>query len=258
VQYTAQGQGSLGSLIFRCYENGTLCTKPSNALNGKLPALAAGAGIALVTPKLNNLRTYYIGSDGSVLEAGYFPDRDRWDLPAPISNGAKAHIASPIGATIVNDEIWVFWFSDQKQLQYATSTYTSSTWSAGGCFPRFAGGPLLTACVHLAQNISATTPEELPRAIGIARSDTPDVTQVFYLDGIEMQQVQYSNNKWSIGDVGSSMPNSSISNGPIAVVGWNDTAVRVYYVVDNSIKEVASESGYGQWEIGTMPPDDYD
>ncbi|EXJ78351.1 hypothetical protein A1O3_09512 [Capronia epimyces CBS 606.96] len=207
-------------------------------MNTAIPAPPAGTGSALVTPELNMLRTYYIGSDGSVLQAGYTPQND-WTAPVAISNGAKAHLASPIGVTMVKDDIWLFWFSDQKQLQYTTSTYTESTWSA-------------------VQNISATIPKELPRSIGVARSDTPDVTQIFYLDGIEMQQAQYSNNGWSNSNLGSSTPNSSISNGPMAAVGWNDTAVRLYYVDDNAIVEVASESTYGTWELGTMDPDDYD
>lgn len=107
------------------------------------------------------------------------------------------------------------------------------------------------------QNVSATVPSELPRALGVTRSDTPDVTQVFFLDGVVMRQVQYSNGKWAGGDLGSSMPKSGISNGPMAVVGWNATAVRMYFVVDNKIREVASEDVYGQWQSGTMTPDNY-
>lgn len=44
----------------------------------------------------------------------------------------------------------------------------------------------------------------------------------------------------------------------MGAVGWNATAVRLYYVVEDSIREVASESVYGQWLIGSMAPDDYD
>ncbi|KEF55355.1 uncharacterized protein A1O9_08105 [Exophiala aquamarina CBS 119918] len=237
IQYTAEGQSSLGSLNFRCYENGTLCTEPLNGLNSAIPAPIVGAGVALVTPELNHLRSYYIGSDGLVLEAKYTPEPG-WVSPIPISNGAKAHIASPLGVTMVKDEIWLFWFSNQKQLQYATSTYTGSTWS-------------------VVQNISATIPEELPRSIGVVRSDAPDVTQVFYLDGTEMQQVQYSNNVWSISALGSSMPSSSISNGPLGAAGWDNTATRLYFVIDGSIQSVASESVYGQWQLGTKPLDYY-
>lgn len=169
-----------------------------------------------MTTELNNLRTYYVGNDGSILEAGYTPNTG-WTSSKAISSSAKAHLASPIGVTLVNDEIWLFWFSDKKQLQYATSTYTGSTWSVGGYFsPSFCRAPVANPHQSV-QNISATVPKELPRSIGVTRSDGPDVTQVFYIDGIEMQQVQYSNNKWSIGDLGSSVGNSSISNGPMAL-----------------------------------------
>ncbi|KAK5052061.1 hypothetical protein LTR84_002865 [Exophiala bonariae] len=239
IHYTPSGgTGGMGSLIFGCYENGTLCTEPSNELNSVVPAVSVGKGIAFVTPEPYYLREFYIGSDGSVLGAGYNPTYG-WSAPKAISSDAKAHVASPIGVVMVHDEIWLFWFSAQKQLQFATSAYTGSTWS-------------------VAQNITAPIPKELPRFLRAVRSDTPDVTQLYYLDGTEMQQVQYSNNRWSIGDFGSSMYNSSISNGPLGAVGWNATAVRLYYVVEGGIREVASESVYGQWLIGGMAADDYD
>jgi len=98
---------------------------------------------------------------------------------------------------------------------------------------------------------------ELPRSFGIPRSETPDVTQVFFLDGVVMQQSQYSNNKWSSGTLGPSMPKSSVSNGPLSAVGWNSTAVRLYYVINGEIREVASEAALGQWSVGSMTPDEY-
>ncbi|KAK0618948.1 hypothetical protein B0T14DRAFT_554367 [Immersiella caudata] len=262
VHYAAAGQSGVAGLVYRCYENGTVCTNPTNGINKAVPAPPAGVGYALVTPALNNLRSYSVGRDGSIQEAAYTPTLDQWTLPVAISNGAKAHVASPLAATMVQDDIWLFWFSDHKRLQFATSTYTGSTWSAGMFIfihlldPAWPSLTFLTR-IPIVGNISAAVPTELPRSLGVTRSDTPDATQVFFLDGLVMQQSQYSNNKWSSGTLGPSMPNSSISNGPLGAVGWNSTAVRLYYVVNGKIREVASEAVYGQWRVGTMTPDQY-
>jgi hypothetical protein len=115
-------------------------------------------------------------------------------------------------------------------------------------------GSILTRA--LVQNISANVPSELPRSIGVVHSDTPDESQIFYFDGIEMQQVQYSNSKWSVGNLASSLKASSISNGPMGAVGWNETEVRLYYVIDGSITEEAQEVEYSEWQLG-LPMDDY-
>jgi hypothetical protein len=62
------------------------------------------------------------------------------------------------------------------------------------------------------------------------------------------------------GDVGSSIPDASISNGPMGVVGWNDTGIRMYYPVgqDRTIKELIAEGGNGVWKVGGAVDDGYD
>ena len=78
------------------------------------------------------------------------------------------------------------------------------------------------------------------------------------MNGNRVQQVQWSNGRWSIGDLGSSIPESSILNGPLGVTGWNATAVRLYYVIDGKITELAYEDSYTAWASRTMDADDYD
>jgi hypothetical protein len=180
---------------------------------------------------------YIVTEVGQVEEARYASST--WLAPGPISSRARAHPASPLAAVMVHDEIWLFWFDQQKRLQYLTSTYTTSTWSA-------------------VQNITeAPVPAELPRSLVVGRSDDPDATQVYYLDGTEMKQVQLTNNRWSSRDLGSSIPEWSVENGPLGAAGWNATAMRLYYLVDGEIREVAAEDVYGQWQVGTMVPDSY-
>ena len=78
------------------------------------------------------------------------------------------------------------------------------------------------------------------------------------MKGKKVQQVQWSNGRWSIGDLGAFIPDSSISNGPLGVTGWNATAVRLYYFIDGKITELAYESSYTAWASKTMAADDYD
>jgi hypothetical protein len=98
----------------------------------------------------------------------------------------------------------------------------------------------------------ALIPTELPRSLAVARSDSPDVVQVFLFSDSSLQQVQFTNGKWSISDLGSSIANSSIADGPIGGVGWNSTAVRLYYLVDGDITEMESENLYGKWTTGSI------
>lgn len=120
----------MGNIIFQWNATGLVHNEIINELNSMVPALSAGKGIALLTPELNHLREFYIGDDGSVLGADYSPTKG-WSSPKAINSDAKAHLASPIGVIMVGDEIWLFWFSDQKQLRFATSVYTALTWSGG-------------------------------------------------------------------------------------------------------------------------------
>lgn len=133
MNYAAVGQSGIAELRYRCYENGTSCTNmnATNIIVKAIPAPAPGAGYTLIAPELNNLRAYSVSRDGLVQEAVYTPALDQWTSPVPISNGARAHVASPLGATIIQDDIWLFWFSETKQLQFATSQYTGTAWSEG-------------------------------------------------------------------------------------------------------------------------------
>jgi len=49
-----------------------------------------------------------------------------------------------------------------------------------------------------------------------------------------------------------------MGNGPLGVVRWNRTAVRMYSLVEGAIRELFAESVYGKSTVGTMEPDDYD
>ena len=111
--------------------------------------------------------------------------------------------------------------------------------------------------MSLAQNVSDHVPQELPRAINVARSLSPDVTQVFYLDGKDMQQSQYQNNRWSQGSVGSSFPSPDVSNAPLGAVGDNSTTVNMYFVVNGAIHEVSSSTTSDQWSVNDYTVGDY-
>jgi hypothetical protein len=84
------------------------------------------------------------------------------------------------------------------------------------------------------------------------------IVQVFFFDGTAMQRVQFTNGQWTAGDVSSSMPEASISNGPMGVVGLNDTAVRMYYLsTGRKIVEVLPD-GTSVWKVGATWSDEYD
>lgn len=61
------------------------------------------------------------------------------------------------------------------------------------------------------------------------------------------------------------MPDSLAPNGPLAAVGWNGPATRLYFLVDDNdndsfdsrLREVAGESLDGEWVMGAMPGDVY-
>lgn len=244
----------------------------------------AGAGIATVRLQPYYERLYYIGSDRSLQESSWTPDTQSWSTPGPIGTTAKPHLASPIGVTMVGDEIWLFWFTDDKQLQYATSTYTASTWSAGEfCLcPSFQHSrvcrgrsfvtnlafPITRGRVSV-QNISAgAIPGQLPRSLSVAHSRTSNITQIFYLDGVEMRQVYYSNDQWSVSDSAASCPKSRVDNGPLGVVGYGAGAgAKLYYLIDqgngdsddnSTIREVETDDDLDTgWRISTLVNQDY-
>ena len=108
------------------------------------------------------------------------------------------------------------------------------------------------------QNITASIPSELPRALSIATSIDPLVVQLFYFSGTALQQVQYTNNKWSIGLLDSSVPQASTQNGPVGAVGWDKTAVRLYYLIDGKIKQVMGERINAGWVLSTDVGLEYD
>jgi len=131
VHYSAKGQSQLAGVSFRCNANGTGCSSEiSGNVEGSF-SLAPGAGSCLISPALNVLRQYTVDSNGLVNEGMYDPDIGRWRAPKPIATEAKAHKASPIVADMVNGEIWLFWFDEQKRLQTSTSVWTSATWTQG-------------------------------------------------------------------------------------------------------------------------------
>lgn len=91
----------------------------------------AGAGIATIRVSTDYERLYYVDSDRSIQESIFNVSTQFWSTPASVGATVRPHLASPVGVTMVGDEIWLFWFTDDKQLQYSTSVNTSSTWSAG-------------------------------------------------------------------------------------------------------------------------------
>lgn len=116
-----------------------------------------------------------------------------------------------------------------------------------------------------AQNISTgTIPGELPRSLGVAHTKTSNITQIFYLDGVEMRQMQYSNDQWSVGGSGGSCPNSGIANGPLGAVGFGAEGARLLYLIEqgtgdnnSTILQAASDVLDTGWNVGTLVNDDY-
>jgi hypothetical protein len=89
-------------------------------------------------------------------------------------------------------------------------------------------------------------------------SEAPAVVQVFYFSGTKIQQVRWSSNTWSTGDIGTGVPDASVANGPLSMVGWNGTAVRMYYPVGTEgasrIREIV---GSEKWVTGGHVNDEY-
>jgi hypothetical protein len=85
------------------------------------------------------------------------------------------------------------------------------------------------------QNITSLVPEELSRALALVTLDVPLAVQLFYFSKDALQQVQYSRGRWTSGILGQSAPNSSAENGPLTAVGWNNTAIRLYYLINGKM-----------------------
>lgn len=126
----------LTSLIFRC--NVTSCAKPSSNPIPSLPAPSAGSGLALIAPGPGLRRQYFVNNDSFISEATLAPNTD-WSTPQAISNKVKAHRASPVAATMVNSDIWVFWFNEAKILQVSSSVWKTGIWSVGKAMSPYLG-----------------------------------------------------------------------------------------------------------------------
>jgi hypothetical protein len=102
-------------------------------------------------------------------------------------------------------------------------------------------------------------PAELPRSLAVARSNNPDITQVFYLDRTALQQGLYASGRWQAGNLVNSGVSTTESNGPLAAVGWDDTALRTYNVVGDDLVKWASDPRKedARWVRGAMPGSRY-
>lgn len=105
--------------------------------------------------------------------------------------------------------------SMSRTVYSSTSIYTPSTWPTEQTI------------------IEAPVPALLPRSLVVGRLDDPDVTQLYYLDSTKMKEAQFTNNRWSSGDHGSSIPESSMENGSLGALGWDSTAMRWYMSMGN-------------------------
>jgi hypothetical protein len=132
VRYAVQiqGNGTLTEVGFRCYANGSSCEPPSAISADGVSSFSAGVGSAYISPELNVLQYYVVGIDGTIAEMAY-DSTSGWRSPRTIGATAKAHPASPIAATVVGSEIWVFWFDEEKKMRTASSTYPGTTWQTG-------------------------------------------------------------------------------------------------------------------------------
>lgn len=110
---------------------------------------------------------------------------------------------------------------------------------------------MCSAVITLPANIT-----QIPGSIGAALSQQPELVQLFYIEGMEVKALVKSAGEWMVKALSSDLPKSNILSGPMAAVGWNQSATRLYYVVDNDIIEMAYETSYG-WERGSMPPIPY-
>jgi hypothetical protein len=133
---------------FRCYTNGSSCEPPKSS-----SAEVTSTFSAYISPELNVLRYYVVRSDGTIAEMAY-DSSSEWLSPRTIGATARAHPASPIAATIVGSEIWVFWFDEEKKLRTASSTYPGTTWQTGkpSSFTRLA---LLLLMIHKLKSYSS-------------------------------------------------------------------------------------------------------
>jgi hypothetical protein len=111
---------------FRCYANGTSCEPLSSISAEGVSNLSAGVGSAYISPELNVLRYYVVGTDGTIAEMAY--DSTSGWRSRIIGATARAHLSSPIVATVVGSEIWIFWFDEENKMRTASSTYPGATW----------------------------------------------------------------------------------------------------------------------------------
>jgi hypothetical protein len=82
------------------------------------------------------------------------------------------------------------------------------------------------------------------------------VVQVFFFDGTKVQQVRWSNAKWTVGDTGAGVPDAKIPNGPLGMIGF-PTTVRLYYPIDEA-RKIVEVNGPGEWSVETTQEVDYD
>lgn len=263
MHYTPLSEGPLAQHIVRCPVNGPPCEELTTKLITPSTLIPAGAGSSLVSHSADTtLRHYFVGTNGSVFEQAYIYETEGnggWQEPQAIPE-TKAHGRTPVAAVMKEDSIWVFWFDEQKRLQRTSSTWSHTTWTKGEIppFHSFLTAPVYTSDMKLVETIPGIVPKELPRSLTAVVSNDPDAIQVFYFDGYDIQQVQYSDNEWQAGNVDKSFPKPSMDNGPMGAVGWNGTSVRIYYLIDGEIKELVSEKDSRIWTVGTsMKPDSY-
>jgi hypothetical protein len=204
------------------------------------------------------------------MESRFQPDT--WAFPVALDKGAKADPLSPLAVAVVHSEIWLFWFSKERLLQYAATTFsdTGSTWSSGKYSVCLCLAFTLPPLYHLnnqhtnshSWKITVQTiplpsiPSILPRALAVARSTDPDLTQLFYLDNSTVRGIHYLSNQWGSISSTSSLPESQLENGPLAAVGLEGGETRLYMVAgaaEGYVVELVAEAGDGGWRWGSMP-----
>ena len=180
------------------------------------------AGIAAAAVADSTLRIYVLDDDGNISELQYNPG-PRWGSPTSIGN-MQADPLSPLAVAADDTVVHLFWFTRSGELQYSRH---SSSWS----IPR-----------------TLATVTSIPASLSAASSPAQDAIRVFYPDGSVLRQVRYSDGDWG-NATELTLPPSSVTNGPVAAVGWNGTeATRLYYYSDWTLRE-AYPRGSDDWVL---------
>jgi hypothetical protein len=208
--------------------DGSGCSAPSTTPVQGNVKWTNNSGLAVTSPAWATLRIFALGSDDLVSLVPYDPGPGTGLITA--IGSAQADPASPIAVAMLDDEMRLFWFSPQKELQQAilSNLTLTNVWSSPGTLPG---------------NFS-----QIPSSLTSIMLRSQNVTRLFYSQGKQINSLVYSNNAWIPQDISSYIVQPGLDYGPVAAVAWQENAVRLYYPMLNGNIVEMSEDDKGLWQ----------